>query len=149
MPEAGHEIAVYAVQQLDATAAPSALATYQQICGMDSLEFNEERVSLEKTNFKCSSDARSKFLGLFDGSGSLSGYYDPADVGQVELNDAFTGASDAVLWLMIAWDGVPANGNDHVKCVVTNRTRSVSVDGRVEVSYSLEFSGKVLAGPTT
>jgi len=148
-PTAGHTIAVYAVNQSDSASAPSAVSSYVEIGGMDTLEFAEERVSLDKTDFKSTEDARLRFLGLKDGNASLSGFYDAADLGQVELNDAFEGDSDDVAWLAIAWTGDLTDGNDHVKCVVTNRSRSVSVDGRVEISYSLEFNGAVAAGPTS
>lgn len=146
---AGNEIKVYVLQQLDGDAAPTTISQYTELCGIDTLEFNEERVELSKDEFCSTEEARLRFQGLRDGNGSLSGFYDTAAAGQTALAAALNGASDAVCWLCVAWTGNIADGTDHVKCIVNSRSRSASVDGRVEVSYELMFNGAVAAGPTT
>lgn len=145
---AGHAVKIYAVQQADGDSAPSAVSDYTQIGVMDNFDFSEQRTNLDKTSFG-DSGARERFLGLKDGSISLSGYYDSSDGGLTEIRSGFTGAADAVVWIMVAWTGDPADGTDHVKCTVEEYTRSAEVDGRVEVSASLNFNGAPAAGPTS
>lgn len=144
----GHAVKIYAVQQADADSAPAAVATYSQIGTMDNFDFSESRTNLDKTSFG-DSGARERFLGLKDGSVSLSGFYDSADAGLTEIRSGFTGSADAVVWIMVAWTGDPADGTDHVKCTVEEFTRSSEVDGRVEVNASLNFNGVVSSGPTS
>lgn len=145
---AGHEVKIYAVQQADSAAAPASVAAYTELGGIDSSQFGETRDQLDKTDFKNTEGARKRFLGLKDGSVSLSGFYDSADAGQTELRAGFTGGANDVVWIMVAWTGDPADGTDHVKCVIEEFSRDFDVEGRVELSVSAQFSGAPTAGPT-
>ena len=146
---AGHEVKIYAVQQADTDSDPAALATYVEIGGIDSVQFGESRDQLDKTDFKNTEGARKRFLGLKDGSVSLSGYYDSADLGQAELRAGFTGGANDVVWFMVAFTGTPGDGTEHVKCTLEEYSRDFGVEDRVELSVSLQMSGAVSAGPTS
>lgn len=149
MALSGSDIAVYVVDLASSVSAPTAVADYDEICGMDTIAFNEERISLDKTDFKDAAGARAYFMGLMSGSVTLSGFYVAGDTGQGHIRAAKDGDKDQVVWVMVAWTGDPADGTDHVPCVVESINRSTDVAGRVEISYSLTFSGKSVAGPTS
>lgn len=151
MAQAGHEIKVYAYSATDATAAPGAteISSYTEIGGIDSISFNEERMALDKTDFKSTSGAMERFLGLKDGTINLSGFYDSSDGGQTEIRTSFDGASNLIVWICIAWTGTIADGTTQVKCVVTNFNREIGVQDRVNFSSDLSFSGAPEAGPTS
>lgn len=139
MALAGHEVEVYAFQAAYADAAPTAInPDYLEIDGINDLSFGPSREQLDMTDFKDTSGARQRFQGLKDGTISLSGDYEPSDTGQAEIFAAFNGASNLVCWIMILWEGTTGH---HVKCVVESYEISAGVDGKVEFSVELSFTG--------
>ena len=86
--QAGHEIKVYAYYAADGDATPASneISSYTEIGGIDSVSFNETRMSLDQTDFKNTEGAKKYFKGLKEGTVSLSGWYDVAgDAGQAEV----------------------------------------------------------------
>jgi len=149
--QAGHEVKVYAYFAADTDSAPASneISSYTEIGGIDSISFNEERMSLDKTDFKSTSGAMEYFLGLKNGTVGLSGFYDSSDSGQDELRSAFDGSSAAVCWICVAWTGTISDGTTQVKTVVTNFNREIGVQERVNLSVDCQFNGAPAAGPTS
>lgn len=146
---AAYKTKVYAFAAADGDTAPTALSDFTLLTSIDSVDFNETRINLEKTALGDVEGARRYFLGLKEGTVSLNGFYDSADTGFAEINTAFEGADDGVVWILIAWTGTPANGTTKVKCTVSDRSRSGQVAERLSQTASLNFSGAPSAGPVS
>jgi len=143
MALAGHELTVHAFESTQGGAAPTS-GNYDEIDGINNVSFGPTRDQLESTDFMDTTGARTRFGGLRDGTVSLSGDYEAADTGQGHITSAFEGASDAVCWIQILWDGTSGH---HVKCVVDSYTIEASFDGKVEFSAELSFTGLPAANP--
>jgi hypothetical protein len=127
---------------IDLSTDDGAVDTYAEPDGINNVSFGESPEMLESTDFKQTDRARHRFQGLRDGTISLDGDLEPADTGQGKLLTALRNGTQ--LWCRIRWDGT--NG-EKVVCRVSNRDVSTSVDGKVEVSYTLDFDGLPVAVP--
>ena len=141
MALAGHELEVYAKSSTFGTAAP-VVGDYvgpPNLCidGINDLSFGPTREQLDMTDFCSTTGSRERFMGLKDGTISLSGDYESADLGWQEIETAFNGASNATCWIAIAWDGAAGH---HVECVIASFEISASVDGKVEISIEANFT---------
>jgi predicted secreted protein len=143
---AGHEVQIYLLAGSDADSAPANLAAMTgELCGADSVSYSTTRESLDKTDFKSTEDARLRFLGIKDGSISISGFYDPADTVTAEILVAHTGASDGIVWFNVIWDAATTVAS-LVKCTVPDWRIEASFDGRVEFSAELQMNGAPVTG---
>ena len=147
--KAAYKTKVYALAAADGDSAPTSVGDFTLITSIDSVDFNETRINLEKTALGDTEGARRYFLGLKEGTISLNGFYDAADAGFDEVDTAFEGADDGVCWILIAWTGTPSDGTTKVKCTVSERTRGGQVAERINRTASLNFSGAPSAGPTS
>lgn len=131
MALAGHAVEVYG----DLTTAPA-----NEIDGIKSVSYGPSRDMLEETDFKDTSGAHKRFAGLKDGAISISGDYEAADLGIVDLFTAFdTGVS---YFFGIAWNGVTGH---EVECLVESVEIAADFDGNVTFSASLTFNGAPIA----
>ena len=142
MALAGHELEVYEKSSTFGTAAPTAPADYvgpPNLCidGINDVSFGPTREQLDMTDFCSTTGSRERFMGLKDGTISLSGDYESADLGWQEIETAFNGASNATCWIAFVWDGAAGH---HVECVVASFEISASVDGKVEISIEANFT---------
>jgi predicted secreted protein len=149
MAEVGHEVAVYVLAGSAGDSAPANLAAFTagEVGGIESASFSRSRTQLDRTDFKDTEEVKKRFSGLKDGNISFSGFLDLDDPdGQDEIEAAFEGDKDSILWVNIIFGTGYAR---LVECTVESFEVSAEVDGRVEWSCSINFSGAVAAGKTS
>jgi hypothetical protein len=113
-----------------------------EVDGINDMSFGPKRDQHETTDFKSASagsgdydEAKTYIVGLKDGTGTISGQYEPGDTnGQVVLETAADGGT--TVWMEFLWDGT--NGHT-VECLV-DRTISAGVGDTVNVSFDLRFT---------
>lgn len=110
--------------------------TYNEIDGLNDFSFGPNRDSLETTDFADTSGAKTRLLGLKDGTIQLSGDYESADTGQSRLTTLW--ASGATCYIKVLWNGSTGH---KVPCVVESFEIRGSVGGKVEFSATLQFVG--------
>jgi predicted secreted protein len=115
--------------------ATGAETTYFIIDGISSCDFSDGRDLLEITDF-ADDNLRRRIAGLRDISASLSGDVELADNGYQLLAAAYN-AGDRV-YLRYLVDGT--NGV-MLPCLIESKDISSSVDGKVELSMSLQSEG--------
>ena len=135
---AGHEIRIDLATGVNSDSFPANYTAYDgEPCGIDSINWGETRTKLDRTDFKDSNGIRLAFMGIRDGTFSLSGFYVPDDVVQQSIRTTFRGASNAIMFVNITWPTSPLVA-DAVMCTVTDW----SVDGEIDdrVNFSAEFA---------
>jgi predicted secreted protein len=113
--------------------------TYNEIDGIKDYSFSMENDELDVTDFKDTSGAYAKILGLAGTTITLSGDYESGDTsGQVVLQDAYLNKTSVGL-------GILFNGTAGLKvlCYVTKMEISAGVADLVQVSFDLVSTGAV------
>lgn len=147
MALAGHEVDIYVLAGSDGDSDPTQLSDFTgKIGGIDSSSYSPSRNNLDKTDFKNTEGAIKRFLGIKDGTISMSGFYDPDDAGQGDIETAFEGASDGVVFVNILFNASTAK---MVKCTVENFNIEFGTEDRVNLSIDLNFNGAPTDGPTS
>lgn len=139
MAVAGHLATIY----LKSTAA--AWAAGDEVDGIKSVGYAPTREMLDITDTKDTTGARKKLAGLKDGSVSLSGNSEHADVVQTLLRTSFDGG--ASIWANVVNNptgGAAAKGYQ-VECLVESYNIEWQVDGTVDFSATLQFNGAPVA----
>lgn len=134
MALAGHPVVVY----VKATSA-SAIAG-DEIDGINNVSYSPTVDMLEVTDFKDTSGYRQKLAGLRDGSITLSGDLEMADAPQDLLRTAFGDGTS--VWATLHFDpgGSAGSKGFKVECKVSANDVSASFDGKVETSFTLDFT---------
>lgn len=118
--------------------APSA---GDELDGAKEFSFSKTRDVLDTTDFKDGAD-RTKMLGLKDGSGSISGDWEPADAIQTILRDAHTNGT--TVYVTDLPDGT--NGFTYPVLVESVEVGG-SVGDLVSSSFSITQNGAAIARP--
>lgn len=126
----------YGITTSIATGATS--VTYSAIDGNMSVSLSDSRDPLDTTDFT-DSNLRRRILGLRDLSATLDGDLELADTAYAKLKAAYNAGEPT--YLQFTADGT--NGIVAV-FVVESIERNGSVDGKVEVSISLQSEGSIL-----
>jgi predicted secreted protein len=115
--------------------------TYNEIDGIKDYSFDASNDELDTTDFKDTSAAYTKILGLAGTTISLSGDLEAGDTnGQVVLKTAYLNKTSVGL-------GILFDGTDGLKveCFVTKYSVSAGVADLVQVSFDLTSTGAVAA----
>lgn len=147
MAEVGHEVAIYILAGSAGDTAPTDLADFTagELDGIESSGFSSSRTQLDRTDFKNTEEVKKRFQGLKDGSVSLSGFLTYSTAQQM-LWTAHDGDKDAIVWVNIVFSDSFAR---MVECTVESIDVNAEVDGRVDMSVALNFSGAPATGVTS
>lgn len=139
MALAGHPVVV----SLKSTSA--AVVAGDEVAGLNSVDYSPTVNMLDVTDFKDTTGFKLKLAGLKDGSISLSGDFLSGDAPQVLARSSWS--SGASIWATLNFDPSASAGSKgfNVECKVENFKVSAAVDGKVEFTASLQFTG----APTT
>ena len=139
MALAGHAVVVY-FKATSGTPSGS-----DEVDGLNSVSYSPTVDLLDVTDFKDTTGFKLKLAGLKDGSVSLSGDFEAADAPQVLVRTSWS--SGASGWVSFIFDPSASAGSQgfKVECKVENFEISASVDGKVEFSASLSFTGAPVA----
>ncbi len=113
--------------------------TWYEIDGINDASFEVSRDVLETTDFKDTSGAKTRIMGLQDTSLSIKGDYEDTDTnGQNAIRTAFLNGTAVYM-------GFKLDGTDgyKVQCYCTKFSTSVSVDGKVEFEAEFISTGAV------
>ena len=113
-------------------------SSYSEVDGINDASFDPVREVLETTDFKDTTGARTRMLGLFDTGIEVSGDYESADTGQALIRSSFT--SGATIYAKFLWNGSTGH---KVACVVSAWSIKAGVDGKVEFSVTLQGTGAI------
>lgn len=135
MALAGHPVVVYAKAT---SASPSA---GDEVDGINNVTYSPSLDLLDVTDFKDSTGAKLKLGGLKDGSISLSGDLEMTDAPQALLRTAAGDGSS--VWMSCYFNPSGSTGQKgfKVECKVESFEITAAVDGKVEFSASLQFTG--------
>jgi predicted secreted protein len=138
MPLAGHPVLVYA------KASSAAAVSGDEIDGINSVSYSPTLDLLDVTDFKDTTGMKLKIGGLKDGSISIGGDLEMTDAPQTLLRTAAGDGSS--VWITIHFNpsGAALAKGFNVECKVESFEISASVDGKVEMSASLQFTGAVV-----
>ena len=132
---------VLAAHPLVLSVATSVGGSYAEIDGINSVSFGPNRTMLETTDFKDTSAAKTRMSGLKDGVSRLGGDYESTDTtGQNVLRTAEDDGTS--VFVKFLWDGSTGH---RVECKVESYEISGEVDGKVQVTYNLTFTGAPVA----
>lgn len=113
--------------------------TFNEIDGIKDASFEVSRDVLDTTDFKDSSGARTRIVGLQDTSISISGDYEDTDTnGQVALRSAFIAGTS--FYIGFKFDGTDGY---KVQCYCSSFSITPTVDGLVEFEAELVSTGAV------
>ena len=112
-----------------------------ELDGAKDFSFTGSRTVLDTTDFK-GGDTKTKALGLKDGSGSISGDWEPADTIQNLLRTA--NANATLVYVTDLPDGT--NGFTY-PCLVESVESGGGVDDLVSASFSITQSGAAITRP--
>lgn len=145
--EVGHEVAIYALAGSAGDSTPTQLSDFTdgELCGVESATFARSRTQLDRTDFKNTEEVKKRFSGLKDGNIQLSGFF-VGDATQLAFDTAYDGDKDAIVWINILFS---SSYGKIVECTVESIEISAEVDGRVDWSVSLNFSGAPSTGVTS
>lgn len=112
---------------------------FDNVCGTDSIDPSFSVEQLETTEHCQTVGGRKRINGLLDATISISGYLDQSDAGQAALISAFLNkTSILVRWRPDGTNGWEFNAN------VSQFDPTAAVDGRADVSFTLELNDGVL-----
>lgn len=114
--------------------------TYVVIDGLNDATFSRMADLLDVTDFADTSGTKQRIYGLKDASFSLSGDLEASDTGYAKLETAY--GSGATVYIKYLPNGT---AGWKVGCKVESIEVSGSVDGKAEVSISLQATGAVTA----
>ena len=120
--------------------ATGASATYAELDGAISIDLSDGRDTLDITDFK-DSNLRRRILGLRDLSASIDGDLELADTAYAHLKACYLSGLPVILRQVVTVSG--ASHGLALSMLVESIDRSASVDGKVEVSISLQHEGSV------
>ena len=113
--------------------------TYNEVDGINDFSFDPGVDILDTTDFKDTSGAKTKIVGLQDTSVEISGDYEDADTnGQNIIRTGFLNGTS--VYIGFKYDGTDGY---KVQCLVESFSITGSVDGKVEWSASLTSIGAV------
>lgn len=125
------------------TTAPTPVT--DEPAGINSATLSPSVDLLDVTDFKDTTGAKLKLAALKDGSAQLSGDLDLADAPQALLRTSYdTGAIVHVTFQFNPSGGASAKGF-RVPCLVESFELGAAVADRATVSYSLQFTGLMVA----
>lgn len=122
-------------------ASGSAPSGTDEVDGINNVTYSPNVDLLDVTDFKDTSAAKLKLAGLKDGTISISGDLEMSDAPQALIR---TNAGDGVSgWASCHFNPSGATGSKGfiVECKVESFEISASVDGKVEFTASLSFTG--------
>ncbi len=134
MSLAGHPVAVY-------WKSSSGSYSGNEIDGIKSVSYSPSLNMLDVTVFKDTSGAKLKLAGLKDGSIKLSGTLEMADAPQALLRTNAGNGTSGWATCIFAPSGSTGSKGFQVECKVSGFEISASVDGTVDFSCTLEFTG--------
>lgn len=139
MALAGHPVLVYA------KATNAAAVSGDEVDGINSVSYSPSLDLLDVTDFKDTTGTKLKLAGLKDGSISLSGDLEMTDAPQTLLRTAAGDGSS--VWMTIHFNpsGAASAKGFQVECKVESFEISAAVDGKVEFTASLQFTGAPVA----
>lgn len=139
MALAAHPVVVYA-KSTSSTAVGA-----DEVDGINSVTYSPSLDLLDVTDFKDTTGTKLKLGGLKDGSVSLSGDLEMADAPQTLIRTAASDGSSVWMTMHFNPSGSAGSKGFNVECKVESFEISASVDGKVEFSASLQFTGAVTA----
>lgn len=139
MALAGHPVLVYA------KATNAVAVSGDEVDGINSVSYSPSLDLLDVTDFKDSTGTKLKLGGLKDGSVSLSGDLEMTDAPQGLLRTAAGDGSSVWMTMHFNPSGAASSKGFQVECKVESFEISASVDGKVEFSASLSFTGAPVA----
>ncbi len=125
---------------LTVSIATGASATYSELDGAISVDLSDGREALDITDFR-DSNLRRRIMGLRDLSASIDGDLEIADTAYAHLKHCYTNGLPVILRQTVVVSG--ATHGLAASMLVESLERSASVDGKVEVSISLQHEGSV------
>lgn len=128
-------LAAYNATVSIATAATS--TTYSELDGAISFSLSDSNDLLDITDFK-DGRFRRRIVGLRDLSASIDGDVERTDTGYLKMKAAYVAGQP--IYLQITADGT--NGVV-IPMLIASLDRSGSVDGKVELSVSMELEGNI------
>ena len=139
MALAGAPVVVY----LKATNA--AAVAGDEVNGLNNVGYSPTVDLLDVTDFQDTSGFKLKLAGLKDGSVSISGDYEPSDAPQQLVPSSWS--SGASVWATLHFNPSGSAGTKgfQVECKVESFEITAGVDGKVEFSASLSFTGAPVA----
>lgn len=139
MALAGAPVVVY----LKATNA--AAVAGDEVNGLNNVGYSPTVDLLDVTDFQDTSGFKLKLAGLKDGSVSISGDYEPSDAPQGLVPSSWS--SGASVWATLHFNPSGSAGTKgfQVECKVESFEITAGVDGKVEFSASLSFTGAPVA----
>jgi len=135
MALASHPIKIYA--RSDAT-TPSGT---DEVLGLNSVDFSPSMTVLDVTDFKDTTAAKKKLIGLSDGTIGLSGDLEMADAPQILLRANCLSGADCYIQVQFNPGGSSGQKGYSVLCKAKNFKLGASVDGKNTFSLDLEFNG--------
>jgi predicted secreted protein len=118
--------------------ATGASATYAEMDGAISISLSDGRDALDVTDFR-DSNLRRRIMGLRDLSASIDGDLEIGDTALAHLRHCYTNGLPIILRQTVVISG--ATHGLAASMLVESLERSASVDGKVEVSVSLQHEG--------
>lgn len=135
MALAGHPVVV------SCKSSNAAVAGADEINGLNSIGYSPKIEMLDVTDFQDTSAAKLKLAGLTDGQIQGSGDLEPADAPQTLIRTSW--ASGASIWFTLAFN--PGGGANtvgfKVECKISAFEVKASAEGKVEFSFTAEFTG--------
>jgi len=139
MALAGHPVVAYL------KASASAAIAGDEVNGLNNVGYSPTVDLLDVTDFQDTTGFKLKLAGLKDGSISLSGDYEPTDAPQGLIPSSWS--SGASVWCTLHFNpsGSASTKGFQVECKVESFEITAAVDGKVEFSCSLQFTGAPVA----
>lgn len=125
---------------LTVSIATGASAVYSELDGAISVDLSDGRDPLDITDFK-DSNLRRRIMGLRDLTASIDGDLEVADTAYAHIKHCYANGLPVILRQTVVISG--ATHGLAASMLVESIERSASVDGKVEVSISLQHEGAI------
>jgi predicted secreted protein len=122
-------------------ASAAAAVSGDEVDGLNNVSYSPSVDLLDITDFKDTTGFKTKLAGLKDGSVSVSGDFEASDAPQLLIASSWS--SGASIWATIHFNpsGSASSKGFNVECKVESFEITAGVDGKVEYSASLSFTG--------
>lgn len=125
---------------VETSIATGASATYAGMDGAISIDLTDGREPLDTTDF-LDSNLRRRIMGLRDLSASIDGDLEITDTAYAHLKHCYTNGLPVILRKLVVVSG--ATHGLALSMLVESLERSATVDGKVELSVSLQHEGSI------